>query len=153
MAALNEAWHTLSDPGRRSQYDASLQVASRSARPAGPSAVDEVDDWVGLAGPTASPPRWPAAAIMLIGAMAVIFVFTAYALSSSNGSTLLSGNEPVAVGSCVVIRPKASAVVVPCQGPHYGMVRAVVTRGERCPLGTEGYFDRNAPEQVCVHPG
>ena len=153
MAALNEAWHTLSDPGRRSLYDASLRITGPTSRRAAATPLEEVDDWVGLPGAGHAPRRWPAAAVMLIGAMAVIFVFTAYALSSSSGSTALTGNEPVAVGSCVVIRPKASAVAASCQRPHYGVVRAVVTRGERCPPGTEGYFDRNAPEQVCGHPG
>lgn len=153
MAALNEAWHILSDAGRRSQYDASLRVSTPFSRPAAQAAAEEVDEWEASYGPMRHPRRWPAAALMLIGAMGVIFVFSAYALSASSGSTLPNGNEPVTVGSCVVVRPKATAVVVSCQRPHYGMVRAVVTRGERCPLGTEGYFDRNAPEQVCVHPG
>ncbi|HEX9258653.1 MAG TPA: J domain-containing protein [Acidimicrobiales bacterium] len=43
MAAANEAWRVLSDPGRRAMYDASLRPASGPRWEAGPEGATRVD--------------------------------------------------------------------------------------------------------------
>lgn len=153
MALLNEAWHTLSDPGRRASYDSSLRIRSRPVTPSVVAPDPDRDDDFFEFHRSGHPRRWPAAALMLTAAMAFIFVFTAYAVSGGRGRIEPQSVEPLVEGTCVVIRPGASAVAASCHRPHYGMVKAVTARGERCLPGTEGYFDRNSDAQVCVKVG
>jgi DnaJ domain len=158
MAALNEAWHTLSDPGRRAAYDASLRVtspksasATRSplSRERGVVTDDSYDD---LAVHNIGTRRWPAAALMLLVAMAAIFVFSAYALGGSNQNGELA-HDPVQPGGCVSIRPGPIALQVSCSRPHYGRVVVRVPNGDRCPIGSEGYYPQGSLDHVCVRPG
>jgi DnaJ domain len=154
MALLNEAWHTLSDPARRDVYDASLRPRVATSR-----RFDALLDDDGESEPLptahrfAEPRRWPAAALMVMAAMGVIFVFTAYAVSGGRGTVETEITKPLVVDACVSIRPGAAAVEVPCARPHFGVVKAVMDRGAKCLLGTEGYFDRNSDAMVCVHVG
>jgi DnaJ domain len=153
MALLNEAWHTLSDPGRRAVYDASLRPSAAAFRRFHPPMPDEDVDPVYVSRRFAEPRRWPAATLMVLAAMGVIFVFTAYAVGAGRTTVEVEPRSPLAVGHCVSIRPGAAAVEVPCSRPHFGTVRAVVERGATCLPGTEGYFDRNSDAMVCVHVG
>jgi hypothetical protein len=154
MALLNEAWHTLSDPGRRAAYDASLRPKTTAFRRFdAPLDDDGEPEPVFTAHRFAEPRRWPAAALMVIAAMGVIFVFTAYAVGGGRGTVETEITRPLVVGACVSIRPGAAAVEVPCGRPHFGVVKAVVLRGGACIPGTEGYFDRNSDAMVCVHVG
>jgi DnaJ domain len=158
MAALNEAWHTLSDPGRRAAYDASLRVASPKPASATRSPFSVEEDVVSddrdddLAVHNIGTRRWPAAALMLLAAMAVIFVFSAYALGGSNESGDIA-HDPVRPGDCVSIRPGPIALQVSCNRPHYGRVVVRVPNGDRCPLGSEGYYPEGSLDHVCVRPG
>jgi DnaJ domain len=153
MALLNEAWHTLSDPGRRAAYDASLRPrAATFYRFDAPTPDDDVDP-ISISRRFAEPRRWPAATLMVLAAMGVIFVFTAYALGGGRSTVEVESLTPLAVGQCVSIRPGAAAVEVKCSRPHFGTVRAVVKRGAPCLPGTEGYFDRNSDAMVCVQVG
>ena len=153
MALLNEAWHTLSDPGRRAVYDASLRPrASAYRRFDAPIEDDDDRESAFIAHHFTQPRRWPAVALMLMAAMAAIFVFTAYAVSAGSGSVATESTRPLAIGRCVSIRGGV-AVEAPCNRPHFGVVQAVMPRGAKCILGTEGYFDRNTDDMVCVHVG
>jgi DnaJ domain len=154
MALLNEAWHTLSDPGRRAAYDASLRPKpTPSRRFDAPLDDDGEPQPVFSARRFAEPRRWPAAALMVISAMGLIFVFTAYAVGGGRGTVETEITKPLVVDACVSIRPGAAAVEVPCARPHFGVVKAVMDRGAKCLPGTEGYFDRNSDAMVCVHVG
>jgi DnaJ domain len=154
MALLNEAWHTLSDPGRRTVYDASLRPKQAAFRRFdAPLDDDGEPEPLFTAHRFSEPRRWPAAALMVIAAMAVIFVFTAYAVSGGRGTVETEITKPLVVDTCVSIRPGAAAVQVPCTRPHFGVVKAVMERGAKCLPGTEGYFDRNSDAMVCVHVG
>ncbi len=153
MALLNEAWHTLSDPGRRAAYDASLRPNPAASRRFDAPLNDDSEPEPGfIAHRFAEPRRWPAAALMLIAAMGVIFVFTAYAVGGGRATVETEITKPLVVDACVSIRG-AAAVEVPCGRPHFGVVKAVMDRGAKCPPGTEGYFDRNSDAMVCVHVG
>ncbi len=156
MALLNEAWHTLSDPGRRAAYDASLRPNPPAFRRFDAPLDDDGEpepEPVFTAHRFAEPRRWPAAALMIIAAMGVIFVFTAYAVGGGRGTVETEITKPLVVDVCVSIRPGAAAVEVPCGRPHFGVVKAVVARGGSCIPGTEGYFDRNSDAMVCVRVG
>ena len=154
MALLNEAWHTLSDPGRRAAYDASLRPNPPAFRRFdAPLDDDGEPEPVFTSHRFAEPRRWPAAALMVIAAMGVIFVFTAYAVGGGRGTVDTEITKPLLVDACVSIRSGAAAVEVPCGRPHFGVVKAVVLRGGSCIPGTEGYFDRNSDAMVCVHVG
>jgi hypothetical protein len=83
--------------------------------------------------------RWPAAALMLVAAMVVIFVFSAYALGGARQSGDVA-HDPVQPGDCVSIRPGPIALQVSCGHPHYGRVVIRVSNGDRCPVGSEGYY-------------
>jgi hypothetical protein len=162
MAALNEAWHTLSDPGRRAAYDASLRPAASASHAKRPFSVTEAQPepeydtggYFGSEDLTAhvGTRRWPAAALMLVAAMVVIFVFSAYALGGARQSGDVA-HDPVQPGDCVSIRPGPIALQVSCGHPHYGRVVIRVSNGDRCPVGSEGYYRQGSLDHVCVRPG
>jgi curved DNA-binding protein CbpA len=97
MSALNDAWHTLSDPQRRASYDASL--APRKAprqRPAAPSATPEFDPgadddtgraWTDIADPDLSPVLTRRLHRMIVvtacAAAVLLFILYAYAFAAS----------------------------------------------------------------------
>ncbi len=163
MAAVNEAWKVLGDPGRRASYDVSLAMVARSTAPAAPTDFDSPS---GSEGPEpAEPPPGPAARwavrlpwILILSVLALIFVVTAYAghlrSSGPSPSSLPSERSTVdgviTVSSCIVLDTNARAVEVACRGPHLGVVQAVVDAALPCPLGTEGYFDPSGAKLICV---
>ena len=152
MAYLNEAWHTLSDPARRASYDASLRPRSSASRRFDEAVAEEGEPQFVAFGFT-QPRRWPAVALMLLGVMGVIFVFTAYAVGAGRTTVEVEPRVPLEPGKCVSIRPGAAAVEVSCTRPHYGIVHALTPLGAHCLPGTEGYFDRYSDAQVCVRVG
>jgi hypothetical protein len=161
MAAVNEAWKVLGDPGRRASYDASLALLAHSGPPATASVRASTRSPVPEA---PEPPPGPAARwavrlpwIVILSVLALIFFVTAYAghvRSSGPGSPPSPARQPVdgiiTVSSCITLDPKARAVEVACDGPHLGVVQAVVAAGAPCPLSTEGYFDQTDTKLICV---
>ena len=159
MAADNEAWRVLSDPGRRAEYDASLRArtstvaAAPSAAPAQPD-EDDAD----VLGPDDHSPRqvWVVAlpGLLVLAVLGGIFLFTAYARGGLGGSNTTVPGAPVdgviQVGSCVALDSQARAVETLCGGPHHGVVRAIVAPQAACPLRTEGFYDPDGTHLVCV---
>jgi hypothetical protein len=152
MAAVNEAWRVLSDPGRRAVYDASLRTPSRPAPPVpGPENADLDDDtgFVPIRHPLARlgiPLPW----IIVLGVLALIFVFTAYAVRSSGGSGKPDGI--IQIGSCVTVAPDG-AVETACESAHDGRVVAMPPSGTLCDVSTTGVLDRRTGDVVCVRRG
>jgi molecular chaperone DnaJ len=152
MAAINEAWHVLSDPGRRAMYDASLRdhrvgVPRSVSEPVYP---DDLDDPAGFEPvPSGHPVRWgiPLGWAFVIVVLGVIFVFTAYATSRKDDPR---PDKALVAGNCVAIDGEQFAVEVPCGGPHAGVVQTVPPPGAPCPTGTSGYRDRQTRTTVCV---
>lgn len=152
MAAVNEAWRVLSDPARRAVYDASLRSTRRSVpvpAPSSSSTDDDLDDDTGFV-----PIRHPLARlgiplpwIIVLGVLAVIFVFTAYAVRSSGGSPKPDG--VIQVGSCVTVAPDGVAETA-CDSAHDGRVVAVPTAGTLCDASLTGVLDRRTGDVVCV---
>ena len=161
MAAVNEAWKVLGDPGRRASYDASLALVAHSGPPAATGVRAPAK--APVAEPPEPPPgpgaRWAIRLpwIVILAVLALIFFITAYAghvRSSGPGSPPSPGRQPVdgiiTVSSCITLDPNALAVEVACDGPHLGVVQAIVAAGAPCPLSTEGYFDQTETKLVCV---
>jgi molecular chaperone DnaJ len=151
MAAINAAWHVLSDPARRAVYDASLRTPSPTAPVAMPADLDALDD-----GPL-EPGRHPLGRfgvplpwIAILGVLIVIFVFTAYAASSSSHS---GTDGVVTVGSCVRVVAPDEVVATSCDGAHDGRAVSLSQTGTSCPAGDEAYRDRKSAVLVCAAPG
>lgn len=159
MAAVNEAYRVLSDPGRRALYDRSLR-----AQPT-PDPSDDFDDSYfdvdhlnrddGMdairRGSRLSPPgpaRMPWK-LMLISALVgagVVLVASAF-------------NDPPAEeppdgilrpGSCVVIEPNGDAREVACTGDGDILVEVLVPTSARCPAGTVAHRDRLGLGIACI---
>ena len=155
MAAVNEAWRVLSDPGRRAVYDASLRARPRSATYA-PSVgapddveLDDANGFVPIRHPLARlgiPLPW----IIVLGVLALIFVFTAYAVRSSGGSSKPDGI--IQIGSCVTVAPDG-AVETACDVAHDGRVVAMPPSGTLCDASASGVLDRRTGDVVCVRRG
>jgi DnaJ domain len=151
MAAMNEAWRVLSDPARRAVYDASLRVSRVAAAPVPPNVVDaDLDDATGFV-----PIRHPLARlgiplpwIVVLGVLALIFVFTAYAVRSSHSG----GGQPdgiIQVGSCVTVAPDGVTETA-CDSAHDGRVVAMPPSGTLCDASASGVLDRRTGDVVCV---
>jgi DnaJ domain len=155
MAVVNEAWRVLSDPARRAVYDASLRARPRPAAPPvpGPRPDDaDLDDDAGFV-----PIRHPLARlgiplpwIIVLGVLALIFVFTAYAVRSSSGNEKLDGI--IQIGSCVTVAPDG-AVETACDVAHDGRVVAMPPSGTLCDARGTGVLDRRTGDVVCVRRG
>ena len=119
MAAVNEAWRVLSDPGRRASYDASLRASVAPATWV--SAAPEVAE-VDVAGEAEARSFWAVALpwILLLVVLGAIFLFTAYARGGGgDGPSSVPRAEVDGViepGSCIVLDGQARAVETPCAG-------------------------------------
>jgi hypothetical protein len=89
--------------------------------------------------------------IAVLGVLAVIFVFTAYAVRSSGGG----GTKPdgvLHVGSCVTVAV-GGAVETGCDVPHDGRVVSFLPVGSACDDRSTGVLDRQSGHVVCVRQG
>lgn len=161
MAAVNEAYRVLSDPGRRAMYDRSLYDRSSRGDPA-PDDFDDsyfdVDhlnrddgmDAVRRASPLSPPgPARVPWKLMLISALVgtgVVLVAAAF-------------NEPPAEeppdgilrpGSCVEIEANGDAREVACAGDGDVVVELLVPTSARCPSGTVAHRDRLGLGIACI---
>jgi hypothetical protein len=160
MAQVNDAWRVLSDPDARRAYDASLRPAAPPVSPAWAAGMPD-----GVAGMDGAVPddaveeaaarrqRWPLpwSWTAVLAALAVIFVFTAYALGPGQDDGDVDG--VLRAGSCVRLDLQSLAFEVPCDGPHYGVVERLAPFDARCPAGTEGHPDQGGQGLVCVTLG
>jgi molecular chaperone DnaJ len=158
MAAVNQAWFVLSDPGRRAIYDASLRARPSSvaaATPWPPQGPGDLDDDAGFVPMRHTAARFgiPLPWLLVVGALAVIFVFTAYAVRPKGGG---GGGQPdgvLEVGSCVTVAAVGAVVETGCDTPHEGRVVAIPSNGLYCADGAEAYADGDTRRVVCVHRG
>jgi hypothetical protein len=163
MAAVNEAWKVLGDPARRASYDASLVAVARAASSAPRPTVSATARGNGSA--PREPPPGPAARwavrlpwVVIAGVLGLIFVVTAYAGHLRSSGPAQTSVVParavvdgvITVSSCIVLNDDARAIEVGCDGPHLGVVQAVVDAALPCPLRTEGYYDPSGAKLICV---
>ena len=92
--------------------------------------------------------RLPAWAILVLGSLFAVFLFTAYA-SSGRGTTtttLPPVDGTLAIGSCVHELPEGTVEEIGCGGRRDGVVMALVRVGERCPAATDRLGRRDVAE-------
>jgi len=148
MAAVNEAWRVLSDPGRRALYDASLH--SVPGRPAvGPDPVEPARP-VPASGQAPGGGRFPIWPFVLLFVLAVVFIVTAGALSQEPQPA--GPDNLLTPGSCVRIDAAGDAMEVACEGPHDAVVVTVVGFDQTCPGATATHRDRQGRGWACVTP-
>lgn len=144
MAAVNEAYRVLGDPGRRALYDRSLGGSVR------PESV----------GPVASPPyqpvdgpaRFPWKLLAVMGTIGVSFVLVSAALTDGDPARVPDGI--IESGSCVALEPNGDAREVSCTGDVETdrVVRVLVPLDAQCPVGTEPHRDRLGLGVACLVP-
>lgn len=144
MARVNEAWRVLSDPASRRVYNATLQPTATAVAP-------EIAGEPELVG-EGRHSRWriPLPWLAVLGALLVIFVFTAYAVGPGQDGDDVDG--VLRAGSCVRLDLQSLAFEVPCDGPHYGVVEHLLPFDARCPSGTESHPDQGGQGLACVTP-
>jgi hypothetical protein len=148
MAAVNEAYRVLRDPGRRALYDSELAARSRQATTQ-PGRSPTASPYVQV--PDLSPARYPWKLVIggaIVGAAVVI------------GAAALYEPRPPArpdnvlrPGSCVAIELNRDVREVACSGGDDDLVVAeVVPFDGNCPLGLSAYRDSQGLGFACVRP-
>ncbi len=168
MRRVNEAWETLGDPSRRRDYDRSLD--GPTVRAGGPGAsgrgadgrIKVDDDGVIRIDPRLLDPDFVAArrhaqideistrssmviryapAIVFLGLIAAIFIFTAYARESVETTTTTTFPGPnlgngIQAGDCVSIIGGPALLGRPCDANAVGMVVGARLADGQCPAVT-----------------
>ncbi len=155
MAALNDAWHVLSDPARRAAYDRSAapprvadeHVPSADAGPDG-DVLEVGEQPAGRAGYFIGLP-W----LVVLAALALIFVFTAYAArGGGDGGDEQRPDGLLQRGNCVRLRTGHPAEEATCSEPHDAVVIDIVTVGATCPRESEPALGPVGSEHLCLGP-
>lgn len=141
MQDLNEAWRVLGDPDRRADYDRRLARAAAGETGEVGRRVGWDDDYGQVYGTSRrSGPGDVAASVVRslpwMGALfvlGVIFVFTAFATSSSRRDDSVAVND--LLDRCVQVQQGVGVVPAPCDGPNEGRVVAIGARASHCPRG------------------
>lgn len=136
IAAVSRAWSVLSDPKKRSAYDADHEVSEPIVRPTSPPRFD------------IAPARFPWRFVLtLIGiGSAAILLVAAFTKPSEPGGP----DNLLQSGSCVTIAPAGTVSEVRCDGPHDAVVRSLIAFDAACPSDTEPFLDRQGMGRACV---
>jgi hypothetical protein len=149
MAAVNEAYRVLRDPGRRALYDSELAGRSQRVAPTAPERAPARAPYVRV--PDPGPARYPWKLVIggaVVGAAVVIGAAALYEPSPPRPPDNVL--EP---GSCVVIEANGDAREVTCSGSDDDLVVAVlVPLDGRCPPGVSAYRDSLGMGFACVRP-
>jgi molecular chaperone DnaJ len=139
VAAINEAWNVLSQPGRRALYDRSLNTTT--SVPASEPRIFVPQ----IAFERARFPWRLVLGLIAVGAVGVLVLNAASQPAGPSGPDgILSG------GSCVVIDATQAAVEVPCTEPHDAVVQQLIGFDMTCPTDTEPFRDRQGMGTACV---
>jgi molecular chaperone DnaJ len=136
IAAVARAWNVLSDPKKRTEYDADREVSTHvEARPR-PVHFD------------VAPARFPwrfVLTLIVIGTAAILIVAAFTEPTEPGGPDNLLQS-----GSCVNIGRDGAASEVRCDGPHDAIVQSLVAFDAVCPSDTESHLDRQGMGRACV---
>ena len=162
MRDVNAAWAVLRDPERRAAYD--RELARQQRPPETASAPRPRVDHGDHADLVAVAPAGPLTAVLgglpwlvVLGLLAAIFVFTAYAAGGRDDAPA-DGGPPASVaisdlrGQCVQ-RTNGLTLVVNCGvTPNEGRIVALAGGGAECPAGTTAIAVPQQGVDACVVP-
>jgi molecular chaperone DnaJ len=161
MAAINEAYRVLSDPGRRALYDrqtsgrAGASGTGSAAGTAGSrrAATTTASATTAAAGPVASPwndgpARVPWRFLGFMAAVGIGVVLVGAALVEPPGPEVPDGL--LGPGSCVILQQNNTVREVACTESSELVVRQLVPFDQRCPAGTAGFPDGQGMGVACV---
>lgn len=149
MREINEAWHVLGEPGRRSAYDQELSRSNGATRPSGrpprppvsePELEDDTDGLEVHPGTFMLLRRGPMIVMLLVGLL--IFVFTAYAGGRDEGP------REVTNAGCVLLLEGSRGVLVDCSLPNDGEVVEEVDAPLDCSEGNR--YAQVGSEFYCI---
>ena len=151
MAAVNEAYRVLGDPGRRAMYDAgrrgsAVPPSSRTATAAPPP-----QDWsqvVPRRNETPGPARYPWKLVGVMAAIGIAVVLLGAILFEPADAPM--PDNLLQSGSCVSIEDNGDAREVSCDGAGDLVVRQLVPIGDACPVGSEPHRDRQGRGTACI---
>jgi molecular chaperone DnaJ len=146
MAAVNEAWHTLGDPGRRLDYDRQLR-AERISTTADRAPTPPTTEVFVPAAPAATPKiPWRLMGLMAAVGIGIVLV----GVFTYEAPTPLGPDNLIQSGSCVDIGAASEAFEVSCDGPHQGVVEQLVPFDGVCRPPAVGHRDRQGMGVACV---
>lgn len=143
MAAVNEAYRVLSDPGRRAAYDRALGGGSPR-----PSPQTWTTRTVADPEPSLPPARVPWRLMIVMGLVGIGVVLAGAALRDDPAPVAPDG--VLRAGSCVELTADGFALEVLCGPGERIEVSAVVNFDTDCPTGTARYLDRRGLGAACV---
>jgi molecular chaperone DnaJ len=164
MAAINEAYRVLSDPGRRALYDRQVSsgtgsaatstrssAASTGARrggtaTAGSAATAAAATW------DAAPARMPWRFMAAMAGLGIAVVLVGAAFVEPPGPEVPDGL--LGPGSCVSLQQNNAVREIACSESADLVVDRLVPFDQRCPAGTAGFPDGQGMGLACViQPG
>lgn len=150
MAAINEAWSVLSDPGRRARYDADLRVGVDGASPPTSTRTAGSDRRASTSRPLdVTPARFPWRFVLALVVVAGAAILVLGAIT--DGADVAPIDNLLQVGSCVDLDDaRGEAFEVPCDGLEEAEVTEIVPFDGVCSGGRPGYRDRQGMGKVCV---
>lgn len=162
MSQLNAAWTVLRDPVRRAAYDRQLRgespvdyAGSPWEQPSSPraSGFDASDfDTTTIEVTPAVRIMRAAPWIVTVIVLAVIFVFTAFALHKPTDAVPkvpVGVDGRLEIGSCIVALEGQPLRETPCDGSGNGIIEHFVPFTTPCPSGTESGLSPGGTVRVC----
>jgi len=154
MSEVNRAWHTLSDPARRRDYDLSLRNPAAATAATAPRTTAAPPTFVEPRfNPLAryqNPPRFPWRLLGVLFVIGVVLVIISQATAPDPVAPKV--DRLLAPGDCVAFRSNGDAAEVLCSETHQGVVEVLVTTGDPCPADTEPHRDEQGLGTACVRP-
>jgi molecular chaperone DnaJ len=152
MAALNDAYHVLRNPGRRAAYDAELAAQRNDRRTTVPRRSTPPPRASLVVVDAGAPARYPwklAVAAAAIGAVVVLF-----AAALSKPAEPARPDNVLEHGSCVAIEANGDAREVNCAGTDGDLVvEELIPFDGTCPPGLAAHRDRQGMGFACVSQG
>lgn len=151
MPAINEAYHVLSDPGRRAVYDAQRRAPASTSRtsasPEAPTTEESPSVGYRFAYPD-GPARIPWRGLLVVSAIAIIgIVVLAQFIEPGDPAPPDGVLRP---GDCVEILDNGDADEIACDGSGDIVVRQFIAFDRVCSNGLEPHRDRQGMGVACV---